>query len=647
MKIRKIIYSTLLIVASFQGFSQNPSIVSGNKKYDIYAYYDAISVYEQIAAKGYKDQGMFQKLGNSYYFNAELTKSVKWYEELFAMNKEQEPEYYYRYSQALKSIGEYSKSDKMLEIFNLKAGNEQRAKLFENNKNYLEEIKLNSGRYTVSDAGVNSKFSDYGSSYFGKNLVFASSRSTRSVSRSLHDWNNQTFTNLYSSEIKENNEVGAPKKLSGKINSKFHECSAIFTKDGKTMYFTRNNFFDNKIGFDRKDVILLKIYKATLENNKWVNEKELPFNSNQYSVSHPALSNDEKTLYFASDMPESLGQSDLYKVSINGDDTYGTPENLGSFINTEGRETFPFITSDNELYFATDGRQGLGGLDIYVTSILKDNTFSEVQNVGSPVNGPQDDFAFLIENSIGFFSSNRETGIGSDDIYKFKENKKLPPKIICKQTLTGVVTDNETGLVLSNSKVSLLDEAFVVLKESEADDKGEYNFEVQCGKKYYVRAIKGDYATKEGSITIPNISGKSKLPLILEKSIKKITVGTDLAKTLNIPMIYFDLDKSFIRPDAAFELEKVLTVMKQNPTMKVAIRSHTDSRQSTQYNASLSNRRAVSTRDWLIKNGIEADRLTAKGYGESELVNKCSDGVPCSEVEHQQNRRSEFIVTSI
>jgi outer membrane protein OmpA-like peptidoglycan-associated protein/tetratricopeptide (TPR) repeat protein len=657
MKIKELIYSTLLFVVSLNSFAQSAKIADANKKYDQYAYFDAIAAYEKIANKGYKDESMFQKLGNSYYFNAELPKSVKWYEELFAMNGNQAPEYFYRYSQALKSIGEYAKADKMLEQFNIKSGNEKRAKLFENHKNYLEEIKLNSGRYIVSDAGVNSKYSDFGSSFSGSNLVFASARTkTPSMSKKVFDWNNQAFTNLYGYQVKTKEDTAVSKKtklitpkiFGNKMNSKFHESSAVFTKDGKTMYFTRNNYLNKKIGFDRKDIILLKIYKATFEDNKWTNEIQLPFNSDQYSVSHPALSADEKTLYFASDMPQSLGQSDLYKVAINEDGTYSTPENLGPSINTEGRETFPYITNTNELYFASDGYQGLGGLDIYVSSLLKDNTFSEVQNVGAPVNGPQDDFALLIEGSNGYFSSNREGGLGSDDIYKFVETKKLAPKIKCKQSLEGVVTDSETGLVLPNCKVSLFDENFKLVKEMQSNEKAEYAFEVECGKVYNVRSDKNEYETNESSaVTIPSVSGKTVLPLKLAKRIKKIGVGTDLAKSLNIPMIYFDLDKYFIRTDAAFELEKILAVLKQYPSMRIAIGSHTDSRQSFQYNATLSSNRAKSTKEWLIKNGVEASRLSSKGYGETQLVNNCSDGVECTEEEHQANRRSEFIVISM
>lgn len=645
MKIKIILFSALFYIVASEVHAQKASVEAADKKYNKYAYVDAIATYERVALKGYKDEKMFQKLGNAYYFNADFVKAAKWYGELFAMNQEQEPEYFYRYSQTLKSLGDYPAADKMLEQFTKKSGNDQRAKLFVSHKNYLEEIKANSNRFDVSDAGINSEYSDYGSSFLENKLVFASARDTGGVVKRVFQWNNQAFTNLYGSELAVDGSLGKPERFGNKINSKFHESTPVFTSDGKTMYFTRNNFLDGKKGKDSNLTTLLKIYKATKEDGRWVNVTELPFNSNDYSVAHPALSPDEKTLYFASDMPGTLGQSDLYKVSIFDDGSYSAPENLGSKINTEGRETFPFISSDKELYFATDGRPGLGGLDIYVAKIEKDNTFTEVQNVGSPVNGPKDDFAFIIDskNHKGFFTSNRDGGLGFDDIYKFTELHK----IVCEQILSGIITDRATGEILPNAKVVLSDENFQNMTETKSDENGKYTFKVECDNTYYVRAIKEEYETKESKITIARTPGKTDLAIALDKKIVPIVVGTDLAKTVDIPMIFFDLDKSIIREDAALELEKIVAIMQQNPAMKVDIRSHTDSRQTAKYNELLSGRRAKATMDWLIQNGIEATRLTSKGYGESQLINRCTDDVECTEEEHQTNRRSEFIVVSM
>jgi len=411
------------------------------------------------------------------------------------------------------------------------------------------------------------------------------------------------------------------------------------------MYFTRNNFNNGKKGKDANRITLLKVYKATLIDNQWKNAEELPFNSDSYSVAHPTLSPDEKTMYFASDMPGTHGQSDLWKVKINEDGSFGTPENLGVSINTEGKESFPIFTNENELYFATDGHPGLGGLDIFMSRMNADGSFKEPINIGAPANSPQDDFAYLIDTKTrkGFLTSNRDGGKGYDDIYKFLETRKL----VCEQVLSGIVTDLDTGEILPNTKVTLFDDKFNIIKEVISDDKGFYTFEVECGKSYFIRAEKDTYETKEQKITIPTLTGKTDLPIQLEKKVKPVVVGDDLAKAFGIKIIYFDLDKWNIRPDAALELEKILDVMKQYPNMKIDVRSHTDSRQTHKYNEKLSDRRAKSTMSWLVKNGIDANRLTGKGYGETQLVNKCADGVKCSEDEHQANRRSEFIITAL
>ncbi|CAI2768707.1 OmpA family protein [Flavobacterium collinsii] len=645
MKIKYIASTIFLVLISLKSSAQTASQKKADKDYDQYAYIDAISIYERVAEKGYKDEKIFQRLGNAYYFNGELTKAVKWYDVLFEINKEQEPEYYYRYAQTLKATGDYAKADKTLEVFNKKIATDKRAILFENNKNYLEQIKANSGRFEIVNAGINSTQSDYGSAYYDQKLVFASSRDTGGVAKKTFKWTNKSFTNLYSAELKEDGTLGKPKRFEKKINSKFNESTPVFTKDGKTMYFTRNNFLDGKRGRDDQKITLLKLYKAEFVNGKWVNVTELPFNSNQYSTAHPALSIDDKKLYFASDMPGTLGQSDLFSVTINNDGTFGKPENLGSSINTEGRETFPFISADNEIYFASDGRPGLGGLDVYVSRINNEGNFTEVENVGAPINGKQDDFAFIIncENRRGFFSSNREGGNGNDDIYEFIETRKL----LCDQKLKGIVVDQETNTILDNTKVILLDEQFKTIDEVVTGRDGSYSLKVKCNTIYYVRGAKQDYETKEIPVTIKGQTGETSLTIPLEKRIKSIGIGTDLAKTLNIPIIYFDLDKSFIRKDATFELEKILAVMKQYPKMKIDVRSHTDSRQTAAYNIALSNRRAKSTIDWLVKNGVTPNRLTGRGYGESQLVNNCSDRVTCTEAEHQLNRRSEFIIVSM
>ena len=651
MKIKVILLLIVLSISS--SFAQKSRITAADKKFDNLAYIDAIAIYEKVAEKGHKSVDLFQKLGDSYYFNANLEKANKWYTELFALNQEVTPEYYFRYAQTLKSVGEYKKANDYLTKFSQKQGADNRAKIFVANTDYLSEIKSNSGRQKIEDSGINSEYSDYGGSFNKGEFVFTSARDTGSVSNIKHKWTNASFYNLYSAKVTPEGYLENPKALSRKVNSKFNESSAVFTKDGNTMYFTRNNFTDGKRRSDASNITLLKLYKATKDKEgKWDNVQELPFNSNEFSCAHPALSPDDKTLYFASNMPGTVGQSDIFKVTINSDGTFGTPTSLGGGINTEARETFPFVSDDNILFFASDGQLGLGGLDVFSVKINADGTMSKVLNLGTPVNSAQDDFAYLYDSktNFGFFSSNRAGGKGNDDIYKFVQEVPLPYD--CTQVISGVIVDEETKEIIANSKVTLFDENMKLISSMTVNNKGEYVFEgLDCEKTYFVRAENKEYETVETAVVTGSKSGKTVTELPLTKRVKQVGVGSDLAKTFNIKIIYFDLDKSNIRPDAALELEKIAQVMKQNPTMKVDVRSHTDCRQTEKYNLALSDRRAKATMAWLSKNGIAANRLTGKGYGESKLVNDCgcepTNTSNCTEEEHQANRRSEFIITAI
>lgn len=631
----KTLYTLVFVLSITIGaFAQGSKLNKADKKYDKYSYIDAIEIYEKVAEKGYKSAELFEKLGNAYYFNGELDKASKWYGELFALNQEVDSEYYFRYAQALKAEGNYEKSNQYMELFAQKT-NDTRAKLFQENKDYLTDIDAVSGKYTMDKTDVNSEFYDYGPTFFGKQIVFTSSRSEGNQYSKIHDWTKQNFTDLFVASIDNDGKLGSVENFSETVNTKYNESSPVFTKDGKTMYFTRNNYNDGKKRKSDDKVIMEKIYKAELVNGEWTNVKEVPFSNDNYKTAHPALSPDEKTMYFASDMPGSFGLSDLYKVSIDSNGNFGSPENLGPTINTEGRETFPFVDADNNLFFASDGHPGLGGLDIFEAKSAN-NSFEKPVNVGKPLNSQMDDFGYVTnKESLGFFSSNRDGGSGYDDIYTFT---------VCTHTLTGLITDIDTKAILPNAKVILFDDKMNKISETTSSDKGAYSFKIECNKKYYVRASKEEYETTEKSFGPVTKTGESKLDIELKRNIFPVEVGTDLAKILDVSIIYFDLDKWNIRPDAAEDLEKIIAVMNQYPNMTIDIRSHTDSRQTHKYNELLSDRRAKSTLEFMVKNGINRNRLTAKGYGETQLVNNCSDDVPCSEAEHQKNRRSEFIV---
>lgn len=635
-----------LIFISFFGYSQEMQLKKANSNYENFQYIDAIKMYEKVVEKGYKSVELFSKLGDSYYFQSKLKEANNWYDKLFSLNEKLKSEYYFRYAQTLKAVGDYKKADVMMDVFNQVNSSDLRAILSKEQINYLDEIKNNSGRYTIQNAEINSEFSDYGTSFYKNTLVFTSARDTGGVFVKKHSWTNQSFTNLYCSIITDNGNLSEPQKFSKKIDSKYHESTPVFTNDGLTMYFTRNNFLNGKKGRDSEKGILLKLYKATKNGENWGNVTELPFNSNEYSCAHPALSPDEKTLYFSSNMPGTKGMSDIYKVDIFSDGNFGKPVNLGDKINTEARETFPFISNNNELYFASDGHPGLGGLDVFVTQLKDDGTYGKIKNVGEPVNSNFDDFGFIMntDTKTGYFSSNREKdNLGYDDIYKCTETRPIPKD--CQQNLKGVVVDSNTKVPIQGVKLVLFDINYVKFDEKISDATGRFDFgTIDCGNTFRIISENKDFDTLEKMVLITKDSDLKELEILMTPKLQPIQVGSDLRKTLGIEIIYFDLDKANIRKDAEVELAKILEVMKQYPTMEIDIRSHTDCRQTEIYNFILSNKRAKATIKWLVANGIDSKRLTGKGYGESQLVNKCSDDVLCSEAEHQVNRRSEFII---
>lgn len=618
-----------------------------DKKYDQLAYIDAIKIYEKVAEKGYQSQKLYQNIGNAYYFNGKLRDANKWYTQLFELQTREEipSEYYYRYAQTLKATSQYAQADNYLEKFAAREAKDSRSVLFQENKDYLAQIKSNSGRYSMQQTAVNTNYSDYGATVYNNQLIFTSSRDRPGLSKRIHTWTDEPFTRLYAAELDTDGKAGKARVFATEVASMFNESTPVISADGNTMYFTRNNYSNGKRQTDDKGTTLLKIYQATWEKDRWTKVTELPFNSDQFNTAHPALTADGKWLIFASDREGSLGQSDLYKVAISANGTFGSPINLGDKINTAGRESFPFVNSDNELYFSTDGRPGLGGLDIYVTQMRDDHSFSEVHNLGEPANGPYDDFAYYInaQTRRGFLSSNRA---GHDDIYSFKELKRL--SLDCKQMIFGLIYDKPTGVKLTGAQVTLMDADFNKLDETTSNTQGEYAFEnLDCGVRYRVQVQLVDYNTAEVVVHLPLITDKTQANFGLEKNRVEIKKGDDLFKVLKLEPIYFDFDKAEIRTDAQVELAKIVEVLKEYPNMVIDVRSHTDSRGNDLYNLKLSDKRAKATAKWIMDQGIPSSRVLSRGFGETQLINSCINGKSCTEEQHQENRRSEFIILEI
>tara|TARA_R110000787_G_scaffold152593_1_gene266480 strand:+ start:2823 stop:4406 length:1584 start_codon:yes stop_codon:yes gene_type:complete len=499
-------------------------------------------------------------------------------------------------------------------------------------------------RYQIKHlTDVNTKYSDFGVSYFGENqVVFASSRKVRSLRNRYWRDNSQPYLELYRGNIAENGDILESELFSSKINTRYHEANVVFTNDLKTVYFTRNNYLDEKYKKDDDGMNHLKLLRAHLdEDGEWGDIEELTFNSDLYSVGHPTLSNDGKTLYFVSDMPGGQGNTDIYYIHLSKDGTYGEPINAGPIVNTISREMFPFLSESGVLYYSSDGRSGLGNLDIFKSVVSENGTvYTKPENLGNQINSAMDDFSFTLdeETLTGYFSSNREGGTGDDDIYYFKET---PVLVICKQYANGVIRDKGTGALLPGAMVTLYKDG-IEIEKVKTGDNARFAFTIECESNYKVVGTKEGY-TKDSEEFVSTVVAELELDITLDLKDEDIVEinGKDFIK---IDPIYFDLDKSLIRPDASIELEKVIAVMKRYPKMIVQLGSHTDSRSTHEYNESLSSRRATSSLKYIISRGIDKSRIFGKGYGETQLVNGCSDGVKCSEEEHQLNRRTEFVI---
>ena len=463
--------------------AQTGKLKKADKSFDNLAYIDAIAIYKEVAASGFQDADLFQRLGDAYYFNADYAEAAKWYDKLFKLGSTVSTQFRFRYGQSLKAIGAYEQADQQLAAF-------YKAKRlhYVDSDQVINDLDKIGERYTIErSASSSSQLSDYPAFLRGDTL-YVISKGEKVVTT---PWNNQPTSDIY---VQEGEKLA---NLGNKVNTKFNEGSLAITKDGKTMYFTRNDFYDRKLGKDSERVIRLKLYKARWIDNKWETVEELPFNSSNYSVAHPALSPDDSKLFFVSDMPSSdnKGGTDLYAVTIFEDGGYGALRNLKD-LNTPGNEAFPFIDSEGMLFFSSNGHPNLGGLDVFQSPPDEDGLYSKVYNVGKPVNSPMDDFGFVFNSATkkGYFASNRETS-NSDDIFSFTEIAPLTEP--CEFIASGNVIDASTNAVIDNAVVTLLNDKNEVIAKQVAE-QGKYAFaDIDCKNIKAVRAESKDYLMNE------------------------------------------------------------------------------------------------------------------------------------------------------
>ena len=625
MKKQIYILASLLLVSGM-ALAQKGNLKRVNKLFEIRAYTEAAETYETKD----RTQEVLQNLADSYYYNTSLQKAIKTYRELFVTYGDSiDIEYYFRYAQALKGVKNYKEADKHLSRYY----NQQI-----HTNAFIENLEKTTPHiFKLSQINNQNSSSDFGLSFYGENKVaFASARNTENPS---YSWNSLPYLDLYSATLT-NDVLEDIVPFSETINTASHESNAVFTKDGKTMYFNRTNTTRKKT--DEQRVAHIKIYKAEFVDGNWTNVTPLPFTSNAYSTEHPALSKDEKTLYFASDMPGTLGSFDIYKVAINDDGTYGEPENLGSTVNTKHREQFPFVSNYDVLYFSSIGHQGYGGLDVFRSNMVNGN-FDKPVNLGRSINSSLDDFAYVIreKDDKAFVSSNKS---GYDRLYGFAREENM----LTKYQVEGVVQDKNSKELLVGALVTLFDETDRVIQDTLVGENADYLFKIEPNKKYKVRGTRKAYIPQDVEFSTDS---KGKVQHNIYLSLESFADAEERVKEnekgdvqVELDKIYFDFDKSNIREDAAITLNVLVDLMKKYPSMEIEVSAHTDARGPDQYNLNLSKRRATSTLEYLVGQGIERDRLRSIGYGEMQPLNECLKEGICEDEEYDINRRCEFII---
>jgi outer membrane protein OmpA-like peptidoglycan-associated protein/tetratricopeptide (TPR) repeat protein len=615
------LYITLsFVMVSGMLSAQNQYTKSADKLFNRYEYVDAAKEYLKLAEGSKADSYVYKQLAESYYNVFNTKEAVKWYAKV--VEQKQDAETYYKYAQMLKAEGNFTEADKQMQQFAQLAPNDQRAKTFVSKPNYLPELQGQTKLYDVAKSDISSDKTDFGAVLTNDNNVyFASSRNT---SRKNSSWNEEPYLDIYKATYNANGTISDAVAVDN-INTKWHDGPVSITSDGTTMYYGSESFNEKEFTKDKpKNAKFGKIYlyKATKQGDNWTNGKPLPFNNKVYDVRNPSISKDGKTLYFSSNMPGGFGGEDIWKVAVNADE-YGTPENLGAKVNTEANESFPFITEDNILFFSSNGKTGFGGLDVFKMDL---NKGTEAINVGEPVNTSKDDFAFTYNTTkkVGFFSSNRG---GNDDIFKADP--------VCNVQALIRVKDAKTGIVIEGATVMLVDEKQTTITNQTTAFNGETLSSVLCNTSYSAQVSKQGY--ESGVFEVAKAENDQVVVEALLNPIMPIITENEVI----LQPIYFEYDKSNITAEGAAELNKLVMVMNEYPNMVIFAKSHTDSRGSDKYNMNLSERRAKATVQYLISKGIAKDRISGQGFGESEPKVACKS---CTEEEHAQNRRSEFLI---
>ncbi|MBL7860247.1 MAG: PD40 domain-containing protein [Cyclobacteriaceae bacterium] len=617
------------------------------KSFRLGKYETVIDYYKGVARKQPNNGPANYYIAESYRLSNRIKESEPYYAKAGGKGVNPDSVKLY-YAKSLQANAKYEEARQVLEeLESTTADEKMKARAYRelDGINYLDKLAQKKSYYKIKNLeAINTPFTEYAPVYSNNELYFTSSRSNGRI----YEATGTPFTDLYKAETNGANvNVNTIALLPGFINdSNVNEGCITFTPDGRTMIFAKGNTGKRKGASD------VDLYLSRFRNGSW--SEPTPININQPDAweSTPALSPDGRTLYFSSNRKGGFGGLDLYSAQMDGRGRFGRVRNLGPEINTAGSELFPYVSENGKLYFSSDGHPGYGMLDIFVVNRANGKTV--VENLGQPVNSPADDFGiYLFKADRGFFTSNREGGKGDDDIYTFvNEDPNLKVVNYYLQGITYMVRKDSTREILPNTLVTLLDQEGEAMQDYVTGNDGKFLFRVYENEAYTLIGETDGYITKRQQYTTV---GKS-VPLeSLKELVTNITLDTVLVldrkernKIFVLENIYFGYDSADIRRDAARELDKLVVLLNDNPDLRIEMGSHTDSVASDAYNIELSQRRAESTVNYLIRKGIDPARLVAKGYGESKPIarNTNPDGSD-NPAGRQRNRRTEFKILEI
>jgi outer membrane protein OmpA-like peptidoglycan-associated protein/tetratricopeptide (TPR) repeat protein len=625
-------HSYLLIFVFLLSGCASYHIRQGNRLYNDFAYTSAIMEYQKGLSKKEFPQARL-KLAEAYRKINDLPNAEAAYAKAIQLPQAQ-PIHKLHYAQILMRNGKYEQAKIYLDQYITAVPSDVTAAKLRVSCDSIQTWMADSMLYTIKSSTLNSGQSNFAPVWYKDGVVFATDRNTKSRT---YEWTGRPFLEMYYAKGDLTKGYSSPVSLTGDVNGIYHDGPAAFSTKGDTLYFTRNNYVRKKLKESSVDEVNLKIYQAVRKDTSWKNLGEFSFNSNDYSTGHPTLSADGNTLYFISDMPGGQGGSDIYmSQKVNG--TWNKPVNLGSNINTPYNELFPTLWKDTVLYFSSEGHYNFGGLDIF-TSKKNGSSWTMADNVGYPLNSSYDDFGVALNDSgtAGLFSSNRNTqNTQQDNIYNFTIND-------LRFTLEGVAIEKLSQLPIEDVRVELLNLKNNKKEYVTTDKDGKFMFKLDPETDFTVVGSKDTYFTNTEKVSTVGKKQSESMFVKLRLELERIVVN----KPIVLENIYYDLDKYDIRPDAAAGLDKLVTILNDNPGIRIELSSHTDSRADDRYNDVLSQRRADAAVRYIINHGISSGRITAKGYGERQLVNDCSNGSDCTEEAHQQNRRTEFKVVSM